>query len=390
MAVTTSDRYGYVSFSRPQLSLELERLIESARGWRPIAGRTIESFDFAGWIEEARARFDFGPPGSARPGDTWSAAAAVLDILLLDRYRRGPAEHVLASRQDFVARIAAFIQSGRPIEIVIPSFPGRPVNPLTHLRSQPDLGEAASFTRLWQMSEHVRTVHEPGLRFVISLDGRAYAPFYGYTAQLFEPYAGELRRLVDELGVGEAVQLVDLRSLVDERQEEFDALHATVAEELREDWARPDYAFRDELVDSMKLGTNTAAVHAAAIKLVKYYREGEDVAAAVQEMRRAVHEQAYGTAFAYMCFLVTIRRLDLLGRRFPGALRGTVHPKEGQYSPYLVNDSTKIVPWHGVAVRRPDGRVDSVYESEVLERPDRYTAVYIRGEHTPFYYEEAR
>ena len=80
--------------------------------------------------------------------------------------------------------------------------------------------------------------------------------------------------------------------------------------------------------------------------------------------------------------------MELLARKFPDALRGTVHQKPGQYSPYLVRETTKIVPWHGVAVMRRDGGVDCVYESEIWEAPERYTAVFVDGEYTPFYYEE--
>lgn len=388
-SVTVANRYGYVSFSRPQLTSELDRLVESAARWRPVAGRTIERFDLRAWAGDRRARFDLTPAPRPDPRDPVAVAGAIVDVLLLDRYRRGPATNLLDVRADVEALIARRVEARAPLEIVIPSFPGRPSNPLTHVRAQPDLGEAAAFLRLWQISEHVRTFYDPGLRFVISLDGRAYAPFYGYTPQVFEPYPRDLRRLLDEMGVGDVVHLVDLQSLVDERADEFHALHAQVTDELTAQWADPDYAFRDELVESMKLGVNTAAIHAAAIKLVKYYDAAGDVTAAVARMREAVHSQAFATAFAYMCFLVTIKRMELLARRFPGALRGTVHPKPGQYSPYLVRETTKIVPWHGVAVMRPNGHVDCVYESEIFEAPERYTAVFVDGEYTPFYYEEA-
>jgi L-tyrosine isonitrile synthase len=382
------ERYAYVSFSKPKFTPELDRLIDASRNWSPIRGKVVDGFDFDGWMREARAAFDFGADSAALScSGTAAVARRISDILLLDRYRRGPQENVLAHPDAFVDRIADHVEVDKPVTLVIPSFPGRPVSPLTHARMQPDLGELASFTRLWTMSEHVRTVYEPGLRFVIVLDGQAYAPFYGYTPEAFRAYPEDLRTLLDRLGIGGTIELVDLQSLVDERRDEFEKLYPEVDEELRAEWARTEYPFRDELVDSMKLGTNTAAINAAAVKLVKYYGDAP-AEEAVEEMRSSVAQRACETAYAYMCFLVTTRRMGLIKDRFPGAIRATVHPKPGQYSPHLVNDTTDIVPWHGVAVRRPDGRVDSVYESRIFEEPHRYVAVYLRGEYTPFYYEE--
>lgn len=130
-----------------------------------------------------------------------SVAAAIFDILLLDRYRNGPKENALLQREQFLYRLAQRVAKHEPVEIIIPSFPGRPVNPLTHARTQPDLGEVASFTRLWQISEHVRQVYDPGLCFIISLDGRAYAPFYGYSPESFLPYQKDLHDLIDQLDI---------------------------------------------------------------------------------------------------------------------------------------------------------------------------------------------
>lgn len=138
----------------------------------------------------------------------------------------------------------------------------------------------------------------------------------------------------------------------------------------------------------MKMGTNTVALNAAAVYLIKYLDPGQDVAELVTRMRAAVDGRARHTAFEYMVFLVTIRRMKLIENAFPDAIRGTVHPKPGQYSPYIVGKSTDIAPWHGVAVLRTDRSIDTVYESEIFSDPRRYTAVYVRGDYTPFYYEE--
>lgn len=387
-----ADSYEYVSFSRPQLSLRPAELAAAQRGWQPLRGEVLPAFDFPAFRDRQlqrlrRERRDAaaGAPPGARAA---TSAERILEILASDRYRRGPRSHLEHHRGEFLARIDRAVEREQPVRVVIPSFPARPCNPLTHLRVQPDLGEAASFVRLHGISEHVREVHPPGVQFVISLDGRAYAPFYGYTPEGFLPYAAELRRTAETLGVGADVTLVDLQDLVDMRRDEFEALRPGVVAELERRWQQPDYPFRDELVRSMRLGTNTGAAHAAVALALKYPHPDDDDAETLRALRAAVEESARRTAFDYMVFLVTIRRMHLLRDAFPDALRGTVHPKPGQYSPYLVGETTVIVPWHGVAVLRPDGRVDSVYEAEILAEPARYTAVYVQGQYTPLYYRE--
>jgi L-tyrosine isonitrile synthase len=383
---TGTQKYWYISHTRPDLTNPVGRLIEAARSWRPCAGRVIDEYDFAALAQRAlpAERLD----GVRPSGDVRATAEAVLDVMNHEEHRRGPAEHLEAERARLVPRLAERIAEGLPIRVVIPSFPGRPYNPITHQRVAPDLGEAYAFVLLARISNHVAAVYPPGVEFVLCLDGRAYNPFYGYTDEADHQYPVDLRRFIDALGVSRAVSLIDLQDLVDERAAEFEPLCGQVRGELAEEWRRPDYAFRDELVETMKLGTNTMPLNAAAIYLFKYPDPASDPAELVAQMHEATRERARLTAFEYMVFLVTIRRMELIERKLPDAIRGTVHPKPGQYSPYLVSRATKVAPWHGVAVVRPDGSIDTVYEAEVFEDTSRYTAVYLRGDYMPFFYEE--
>lgn len=381
-------KYWYVSHTRPDLSHPVERLIEAARSWRPCAGRVIEQFDFAALAVRVAGTAPQTPAPGPRPAGARAAAERVLDVLNHEAHRRGPAEHLEAERERLLPRLVERIESDRPVRVVIPSFPGRPYNPITHQRVAPDLGEAYAFALLARISNHVSAVHPPGVQFVLCLDGRAYNPFYGYTGEADHQYPVDLQRFIDAMGLRRSIALIDLQDLVDERAAEFEALRSQVRDELEREWGRPDYAFRDELIQTMKLGTNTVALNAAAVHLVKYADPAQDIGPLLARMREATHERARVTAFEYMVFLVTIRRMELIERRLPDAIRGTVHPKPGQYSPYLVSRATRVAPWHGVAVLRAGGDIDTVYESEVFADTDRYVAVYLRGDYTPFYYEE--
>jgi pyoverdine/dityrosine biosynthesis protein Dit1 len=374
-------KYSYVSYSRPDVTTSIEALIDATRTWRPLAGRILQRFDFPGFL--AHHTRDLELP---RRDGAQSTAEAVLDVLLRPEHCRSPEEHV-RGQSAVTDKIELSIAAGEPVRVVVPSFPGRPCSPLTHQRVQPELSEAYAFVLLHRISLLVRSVYEPGVHFVILLDGKAYNPFYGYTAESEHQYPRDLQALVDALGVRDSVSFVDLQDLVDERAEEFAATREEVLPEVEEHWDDPENGFRDELVESMLLGTNTVAINAAAVQLLKW----TDVPGApdlIGAMREAVAERARATAFAYMVFLVTIRKLDVIDRVFPDAVRGTVHPKLGQYSPMLVHPETTIAPWHGVALVRRDGRVNTVYESKLYEDHDRYRGVYLEGEYTPFFYED--
>jgi L-tyrosine isonitrile synthase len=381
-------KFSYVSFTKPDVVTSVSDLVEANRKWQPIRGRIVNTFDFAGFID----RYGFKLPAGRMYFDgelgARQTAHRVIETLNRDEYRRGPSENLLGGEEDVVTRVADQIATGRPIRIVIPSFPGRPHNPSTHRRVKPDLGELYAVQRLKVIADHVRTFYPAGLQFVIILDGRAYAPFYGMTPESLHQYPRDLWSLATRIGAEDSIALVDLQELIDQRADEFTLLRESILPEIRDQWSDPAYTFRDELVDSMKLGTDTTAINAAAIQMVKYDTAEVDAHAVVMEMRAVVDERARATAFDYMTFLVTIRRMELIKRAFPDALRGTVHPKRGQYSPYLSDPLTKIAPWHGVAIIFGDGTIRTVYENAVYQNHRTLQAVYLKGDYEPFYYEE--
>jgi pyoverdine/dityrosine biosynthesis protein Dit1 len=379
--------FPYVSYSSPPISTDYSKLLTAAN----IAPQSlmIDEFDYR---EFAKTAADVAPPevpDTVADGPQ-AVAEQLFEVLADDRYRNGPHDFIMAARDRIIRLTTEAVRERRPLRIVVPSFPGRPVNLLRHIRQQPDLGEAAALVRLWRMNLAVQRIHPPGLRWVIVMDGVAYSKFYGYATPPYHAYQADLQQLSERLGVSEAFEFTDLAALLTERQVELDALKPEVTKEVAAAWSDPDFSLRTELIHAMKLGTNTAPMDAAAIQHFTFpaeeVKQGRDPDT-VKDLVAAIEARTDATAFAYTCLLVNMRRIDLFGTKFPDAIRATVHPKPGQYSPYLVSDRTHIVPWHGVAVRDTDGHVRSVYESEVLASPAKYRAVYIRGEYTPLFYE---
>lgn len=377
-------KYHYISYSKLPISSQIDSLINASLSWEYVKGRCIDEFDFKKWKESARSRFDFIIPSCTKLMKT-DIAKAIFQILISDKYRKGPVENILSHQKIFLEMIEDRVRQNEPIEIIIPSFPGRPSNLLKRTRAQPGLSELASLTRFWELSEHIKTVYNPGLRCIICLDGRPYYPIYGYTPQGADPYINDLKRFISKMKIADSVLLVDLFDLVQEREKEFKEIHPSVVDELKSDWESSRFNSKEELIETMKLGANMAPLDIVALKLIKFH--GFDFDEVIPRVQKAVFERAKKTAFNYMVFLVTIKRMNLLQKKFPFAIRGTVHPKSCQYSPHFIDQFNEIPPWHGVAIVNLDGRISCVCENEVLENPDRYTAVYLKGEYEPFYYE---
>jgi hypothetical protein len=66
----------------------------------------------------------------------------------------------------------------------------------------------------------------------------------------------------------------------------------------------------------------------------------------LRETWEMIDRRARSAAANYASINLTLKYFDLLNRVFPGALRGTVHPKKDQFAIPL---SDGLYPWNGVA-----------------------------------------
>lgn len=381
------DKYEYVSFSRLNFSHTLDDLIDSADNWEPIESRVLHGFDITqvySEIEKANAKQeyfldDFGAK---------STSEKILYILGHDHYRAGNLEFFDKAKPMIKDKIESCISNEKPISIIIPSFPGREINPLARTRPQIHLGEMAAICRLADICKAIERVYTPGAEITIVSDGTAYGSFYGISAAKGTEYKRMLIKTIESLGCKKYVKVDDLAEIIETRRVEFEELYQEAEREVSHTWEDSGYEFKEELAYTMRMGTYGAAINAAAMQLVKFPDSNRSDAEVLKKLRNAVEKQARNTAYIYQCLLVALRKMNLLDRHYPDAIRGTVHAKEGQYSPHLVNRYSVISPWHGIAVKKKNGRIDTAYEATIIANRKNYVAVYLEGEVHPFYYEE--
>jgi hypothetical protein len=371
----------HVSYTEPRWRADPLALLDAARRWRSPASITLARFD----IDSFSAAHGLHDRVFDRPEHV--DGSAVLAIMNDPAFRVGPESFPWDPRGRILDSIDAAIRGGRPVEVLLPSFAGRPHNPAAHRRVAPDLGELYALQLLKNISIAVSQVHRPGVLFTLVLDGRAYRPFYGYSDDEAMPYSSHLQRQIDLIGARGRLQIVDMHDLMTARRGELDEIDEKVRREVATMWDDQAFGHRKDLVRALRQGTETTAISAAFIELTKSGDiEGVDVEALLREAVKIVGERAEHTAFEYAVLLTKLRELDVLGAAFPQAVRGTVHPKPGQYSPRIKNPATRISPWHGVAIRTPSGEILTEYESRIYQEFESYEGVFIAGDEAPFFY----
>lgn len=375
--------FQHVSYTEAGWQTDPWKLLDAAARWRPMDSITIERFDVDGFQEL-----------HGLPSDWVSTAEGNLETRIMatmthDSFRKGPIEHTTMKGGDVAQQIQKAVSKGTAIDIVLPSFAGRPHNPAAHRRVAPDLGELYALQRLKNICDAVRRVYPPGLTFTLILDGRAYRPFYGYMHDEAVPYGANLTNQIGLIDAEDEIRMVDMWDLMCRYEEELADIDEAVREKVANDWKTGAFSDRGNLTRALRQGVETVAISSAVIEL--YKSGGSSGVDLVEYFRRAeevIDQRAQHTALEYAVLMTKLREVQVIRRSFPDSVRGTVHPKPGQYSPRLSDPRTTISPWHGVPVVRSDASIVTVYEAAIYQDFERYEAVFLSGDEAPFYYRD--
>lgn len=316
----------------------------------------------------------------------------VLSILMKGHFRRGSAQQREPFMDTLRSQIDSRTQENEALQIILPSMPFKSPNPLNtnHSLDKVDLGEYLMMAQMRDLIESVRDVYAPGIKVTLLTDGCLYADLFadGDKKKAMQ-YEENLRRVRDELGLREKVEIVDATWLT-KREPQYEATKDHVRGIIK-DLAATDEEFRGEIdVLSRGMFWNMAqpdlCINGTA-----------DLADSLDEPENdGLKKDLSDKAMEYATILLTLSHLGLFSRAFPDALRGTIHPKEEPQVPlHLVNSKCNVLPYTGVPVvtakHLDNGR--TIRKStrilryhEVLQNHDAQ-AVYRDGEDEPFYYE---
>lgn len=224
--VKLSEEFFHISFTPTNWLTDPWKCLESAHNWSPIKSETIAKFDTKSFIDK------YSRLNTIRPKinnlSAGSTAEKIVEILEDPIFRKGPSGNLLADGKTNLMKIKTAIQNEDPIEIVIPSFAGRPHNPAAHKRVSPDLGEMYALLHLLDISTAVQQVYSPGIKFTLILDGKIYRPFYGYSHDEAMSYEKNLRTQIRDLGASQFIETVDMWDVYENRRGEINAIENDV------------------------------------------------------------------------------------------------------------------------------------------------------------------
>jgi L-tyrosine isonitrile synthase len=336
----------------------------------PVVERPV---DYPGVVREAERnarayiRERWNSVKSSSPADQITA------LLTSKRYRAGP----LTARERFGETVACSLAAGGPVEFVLPSFPFKIPNSAKVQHRNADYAEILCLQRMYEITEIVRELGGTDSIFRIISDGKIYADICGVSFSERARYFRTVTDCISAMSAAHALQIVDmLDDVVAEQQPGLWREIETFRPALTDWWnsTRGDSKVR-YLIRNMAANINLDAEMSAFTRAVVGAGDGFAVsldmrarAEIMDEFVKQVHTRAEKAAFEFTALLVALRKTNAVETRYPGSIRATVHPKEGQWGIHLVNKESRVFPWQGVALQTLSGEWRIVPQSQALQR----------------------
>lgn len=309
----------------------------------------------------------------ADSGREMAQARDILDIVFRFRRLASPSSPCSAQPceecyEPHEGKVAGSIGSGEPVRFVIPAFPAKSPNPTKVLGPLPDRAERIALEFLQSCCDEIGRLYPPGARVTICSDGHVFGGTVGVTDEEISSYRRELAAIIDRCGFG-SVGLYSLQ----------DAFGGRSPGEMRDcllrAYAEPLPSLRARIRSDMDLRRQFNGVHrflledeSALRPLVSRNRLSEECKTRAQQVIQGSNAWS-----------------KLIGERFPGAVRLSIHPQPS-HAPkigfHLVSTRDNwLTPWHGVALEVSDGLVLAKrYQAEHIN------ATLVRRDHRPSHF----
>nr|WP_233158599.1 isocyanide synthase family protein [Chromobacterium sp. ASV5] len=295
-------------------------------------------------------------------------AQAILDIL--QRRRRlleaAPESEQARPHPVHARKIAAAIEAGEPLRMLLPAFPGKSPNRRKTLGEMPDLAEHHALANLDALCREIAAVHAPGARLLLCPDGHCFADLVHIPDPQVARYEAALeaycrRHYPERFDFYALRQAFPYIHDPDSQREELLILFSDSIERIRSQ-CRDDPA--------------TQAMHQGLTRFLLEDMEGLTRFAGLS--RNARQKLARGAAYRVMQRSNAWSRL--LEQAFPDCLRLSIHPQFAS-SPKIGirladSDDAWLTPWHAAAIRE-NGRIRLQKRGEIDE--SRYALVFADG-----------
>lgn len=237
-----------------------------------------------------------------------------------------------------LAKVEAFIRQRRPIQFVLPAFPAKSPNPQKVLGRLPDMAERVALIFLQNLCMRIKTIYRPGAQVTICSDGLVFSDLVRVLDDDVVKYGDGIRGILGQL----ESSALSTYGLTDE----FGAItFDQMRSELVTGFAASIPQIRERIAaDPAALGMYNG---------ISRFLFEDFTVLEPEKTRNQVRKSSKD--FAYRM----IQRSDawsvLVERRFPHALRLSIHPQPAHHAKigiHLVETLDNwLTPWHSTAVR---------------------------------------
>ncbi|MEZ4752087.1 MAG: isocyanide synthase family protein [Bdellovibrionota bacterium] len=255
------------------------------------------------------------------------------------------ATHCAACLAPHLQKTVEAVRAGRPIEFVLPAFPGKSPNPAKVLGHLPDLAEEKALEFLDSLCRQVQKIYRPGARIILCSDGRVFSDLVGMKEAQVTAYQAHLNHILSKRSLT-TISTFNLDELYGEKS--FESMRS----ELMDEYGQP----LELLKERVKRGGNGSEgavdleAHRMYCGITRFLFE-DALIPGQNKSRTAIQKECRVRAYE------VIRRSNawsaLVAERFPRAIRLSIHPQScgaRKMGIQLLAANSWMTPWHGVAL----------------------------------------
>lgn len=306
------------------------------------------------WVAESAMLSDVPestPMGAPRGQSSWewssdpdaqiAVARDMLDIVFARRRLSSPSTCGPRCEECYaphIQRALGFVRRGKPLHFVLPAFPAKSPNPKKVLGHLPDTAERVALTFLHNLCVNIQKIYRPGARVTICSDGRVFSDLVEVPDPHVTAYRDGLGKILGMLGT----TTLDTYNLEDE----FGVIgYDNMRKELVDSYAKPLEEVRSQVAG----GGPLLSMFNGQARFLFDDMVGMNPSMSRSQARKVTKERAYHM----------ILRSDawgsLVARKFPDALRLSIHPQPSHNAKIgihlLQTFDNWLTPWHATAVR---------------------------------------
>lgn len=240
-------------------------------------------------------------------------------------------------------KIKYFIDTDRPVHMILPAFPAKSPNRRKTLGSLPDKAEQQALLYLEKVCREICRLHAPGVRLTICSDGHVFSDLVGVSDADVTVYGQKIREMLQSSGDSKVIDTFNLNDLY----EDFD--YSAMRRYLVKEYAQTVTEIRHKAAKFPRTKALVNGIHRFLFE--------DRIVLEPERSRTKIRLECRELAYQ------VVQRSDAWGRLladcFPFALRLSIHPQHPHSDKIGIllgeADDVWLTPWHGVAVEQ-DGQ----------------------------------